>query len=768
MPPTTGDGEGVCDHGDLGSGRMTIRCAFVSATIICVLLLAPVRSVGSPKSALTVQDSIETARFMYPYGADPVFISPDKKTYLVLLERGDISRNGCWVELLAGSTASLNAARNPHIVARLFSKSTAQANDLISNVQWLEDSEHVSFLWDDGRQPRQVVGVDVRNGDLQVWARHATSIVEYDISRDGRTIVFTAERRHDALQERLLEQNGFAVTNQSVWSILEGDFDGWTREQHYDTFSLSRQTGSVSRIREPQTTWSTRPELLRLSPDGRYAIAVRPVSSVPDEWNSYSDHIFKDDYLPAARRNPDGPNLIRQYYIIDIKAGIARPLWNAPENPTGEVVWSPDSNTVVIGPTFIPVPSANPIGLAGDAVAEVDVVSGRYVVLPLPQQLAASQYIPTRWSEDGVLELSEGTQATTGSGQLTFKKSQGEWTMVDQASGDKPKAAGVEIEVREDLNTPPALYVRDSTMGTEKLITDPNPQLADRTLGHVELVHWKASDGRPWTGVLYYPVHFLAGRQFPLVIQTHGYSEHQFSLDGSFTTVFAAQELANQDIAVLQVGGPDGGAPDADVTPREPEVYMAGYEGAIDHFVGTGLTNVEKIGIIGFSRTGWSVEYMLTHSRYPLAAAEVADNIDCSYFQYVLSSNAVKSEFEADNGASPLVDGLQAWAGLAAGFNVDKIRTPLRMEIDTGPVDSILRDWEIFSNLRYLQRPVELFIIPDIQHGVHILQNPAQRLASQGGSVDWFCFWLKDQIDPDPAKTAEYSRWRSLEARLKR
>ena len=44
----------------------------------------------------------------------------------------------------------------------------------------------------------------------------------------------------------------------------------------------------------------------------------------------------------------------------------------------------------------------------------------------------------------------------------------------------------------------------------------------------------------------------------------------------------------------------------------------------------------------------------------------------------------------------------------------------------------------------------------------HVLTNPAVRMASQGGSVDWFRFWLKDEEDSDPAKAEQYKRWREL------
>ncbi len=189
---------------------------------------------------------------------------------------------------------------------------------------------------------------------------------------------------------------------------------------------------------------------------------------------------------------------------------------------------------------------------------------------------------------------------------------------------------------------------------------------------------------------------------------------------------------------------------------------MAGFEGAINHFVASGLVRESSVGIIGFSRTGWLVEYMLTHSHTKLAAAEVADNMDGSYFQYILSNPAARGEFEADNGARPFGDGLETWIRSAPGFNVENIHTPLRMEIDSGPIDSILGAWEIFSNLRYLKRPVELFVIPNVDHGVHILQNPAQRLASENGTVDWFRFWLKNEEDLDPAKNTQFNRWHRL------
>jgi len=67
--------------------------------------------------------------------------------------------------------------------------------------------------------------------------------------------------------------------------------------------------------------------------------------------------------------------------------------------------------------------------------------------------------------------------------------------------------------------------------------------------------------------------------------------------------------------------------------------------------------------------------------------------------------------------------------------------------------------WGPYAALRLLHKPVELVMLNTDEH---VLTNPSVRLASQGGSVDWFRFWLQDYEDPDPAKAEQYVRWREL------
>jgi len=80
---------------------------------------------------------------------------------------------------------------------------------------------------------------------------------------------------------------------------------------------------------------------------------------------------------------------------------------------------------------------------------------------------------------------------------------------------------------------------------------------------------------------------------------------------------------------------------------------------------------------------------------------------------------------------------------------------PIRFQRATATTE----EWEIYASLILQSKPVDLIFFPD---GVHELEKPLERLASQQGNVDWFRFWLKGEEDPDPAKVEQYKRRREL------
>jgi dipeptidyl aminopeptidase/acylaminoacyl peptidase len=325
----------------------------------------------------------------------------------------------------------------------------------------------------------------------------------------------------------------------------------------------------------------------------------------------------------------------------------------------------------------------------------------------------------------------------------------------------------VTVFIRENDNSPPILVGVDSLSTKERVLLDLNPNLTKTfTLGHVEEYSWRDRHNRRWSGLLYFPVHYKEKVRFPVVLQTHGSAEpSEFSLYGlgvssgdpglgTGVSIYAAQALANRDIFVLQIEDKQ----DNLGSPAEAGMYMAAYECAVSSLNRAGLIDANRVGLVGFSRSGWHVEYSISHSKFAYAAALVADNMDAGYLQWLI----IPGYGEAENGAPPFGKGLRKWLELSPGFNVDKIRTPLRLQVMSGKEHLLFTGWETFSRLRRLGRPVEMAVLPDIEHGSHNVQNPRQARFSQEGAVDWFDYWLNGRRDSSEAKRAQYNRWDAL------
>ncbi len=275
-------------------------------------------------------------------------------------------------------------------------------------------------------------------------------------------------------------------------------------------------------------------------------------------------------------------------------------------------------------------------------------------------------------------------------------------------------------------------------------------------MGTASVFKWKDKSGRDWTGGLYKPPDYVQNHRYPLVVQTHGFTESHFRPHGVFPTAFAAQELAGAGILVLQ-------APDCPLTmdtEEAPRCVMA-YEGAVQQLVAEGMVDEDRVGIIGFSRTCYYVMEALTMSKLRFKAASITDGLNYGYLQYLASidlyGKAGQLYAEAVIGAPPFGNGLQQWVKLSPEFNVDKVQVPLQV-VAVGRL-SLLSMWEPYAALRALNRPADLIILPE---ATHVLTNPVDRMISQGGTVDWFRFWLKGEEDPDPAKVQQYARWHNL------
>lgn len=707
------------------------------------------------------------------WGDAPVSYSPDGGKYVIRLLQDDLERNGTSFELFAGRTDTLDGA-SARSVTKLFTipardDATGRLSAVYptNEIVWLADSERVAFLWTDGASPMQVMSVDLRTNQMKALTDHSTSVFRFMMSEDGNVIFYSAyPKRARDHEDRVaaLVRNGFAVSSpDAVQGILAGNLDGFSPWENIEHYISAPESGTPRRIscRELNCGHYANDLPVSFSPDRKYAVIPRVVvSEVREEWSQYPDRELR------RALNANHASWFQHVGIVDVERAELRPLWNVPNPvpPLGKmgIVWSPDSQRLLVGPTFLPLEQADTAGLTGVAVAEVDVSTGRVWPVSVPAEFEEKGLAPKRWNVDGTIELADGDT------RYRFRKIDGEWRMIDAPqteSADKSiDKAPIRIELRQDLNVPPAFFAVDEATGQERMILDVEPRLRNYRLGRVENVEWRDSRGRTWQGRLHYPVEYSSKRTYPLVIQImQERSTTKFALFGSedsIGTAFAAQALANKDMAVLALY-PGRHVGQVAATPQEGEFIIEGVESAVSHFVHGRLADRSKIGLVGYSRTGWYVTHVLTHSSFPFAAAIASDNINKSYMESVLAPY-LGAETSLNFGADPYGDGLEAWLEHAPGFNVHNVHTPLRLESMNGGVMGLLMSWEMYSRLHYLKRPVELVSAPDSQKGSHPAQLPVQKRFSQEGTVDWMDFWLNGREDPDQRKAEQYERWRKL------
>src|SRR5690606_28265908 len=95
------------------------------------------------------------------------------------------------------------------------------------------------------------------------------------------------------------------------------------------------------------------------------------------------------------------------------------------------------------------------------------------------------------------------------------------------------------------------------------------------------------------------------------------------------------------------------------------------------------------------------------------------------------------------------------WKALSPARNIDRIKAPILMQF---PEQEARLSIELVSRLA-TARMGETHIFP---YAPHVTVEPRQTLAVYARNLDRFRFWLNSDVDPDPAKAAQYRRWLKL------
>jgi len=728
---------------------------FVAFVLICPFAL----SSGVARQAVTVEDLARQTIVGDPNTLSWNDIatrvsarSPDGKYVAVVIRRGNPEGGTNDADLLVYETAELMSSPRPRVLASFASATNYQP---IALVRWLPDNKTLVFAGTAGSDPSQVYQVRVDDSEVIQLTREHSPLEWFDITPSGKWLVTASEPAPQPIaQDPECLKRGCLVTAETLSGAEQGLKEIAAPLTRYD-----RHSGESRTLTSPEALDS---DLLEcrddlkggLSPDGRFGLRICKVRSYrwPSWWSEYTVH---PELQEALRLGVNG--YLRQWVLIDFDRNESIRLGSYPYYMGHLVdsapIWIDGGKRVLIAgalESLLNVSKAERARRASHySIVAVDPITRRVEhIASMSSKIL--RMTDASWDENSQTLRVESLDASSNPLPVFGVRRRGSrWDVTSEPAG-APHVDLPDLVIEQSLNTPQMLMAVNPRTGAKALVLDPNPWLKERLLARVEPISWASKDGRQWRGGLYYPPNYVAGHRYAVVLQTHGFEAQKFSLYGAARN-FAAQPLAALGMLVLQIDENIGGI----VTgPAEWPAVQAGYEGAIDYLDKQGLIDRQRVGILGWSRSGSYAGYSLTHSRYPFAAVAFTETADFGWWWYLTQG---ARHGESAYGAPPLGDGLDLWRRMSPSFNLEHVNAPVLMW--TSGVTAL---WDWYVVLRRLKKPVEYWSLPDATHDVFKLP---QRMHTNQLVVDWFRFWLKNEEDPDLAKTAQYIRWREFRPR---
>ncbi|MGH6632154.1 MAG: prolyl oligopeptidase family serine peptidase, partial [Sphingopyxis sp.] len=224
-------------------------------------------------------------------------------------------------------------------------------------------------------------------------------------------------------------------------------------------------------------------------------------------------------------------------------------------------------------------------------------------------------------------------------------------------------------------------------------------------------------------------------------------------LRGGVGDEWPLRALASHGIAALCINA----VPSKAAGPERYQLGMKAIEAIVAKLDDQGLIDRKRIGIGGLS-FGSEVA-MWTAMRSDLVKAVSIASVQMEPAYYWFNARPGRETFAANVrkgwGVGRPDEDPQGWKKISPALNVDDIRAPVLMQL---PEQEARLSIELQSKLA-LARLGEMHIFP---FAPHLKVEPRQKLAAYRRNLDWFRYWLKGEIDPDPAKTGQYQRWSVL------
>jgi len=579
----------------------------------------------------------------------------------------------------------------------------------VGGLAWHPDGRRITFLDKRGdAETTRLYSIPVDGGEATELAALETDISGYAFNPDGSRVALLAFEPEDPERETLKEQ-GFS---QVVYE--EG-----LRNRRIHILDLEHPDAEPSMIALDGSIQD-----VAWSPSGdRMAVKISPRELV-------------DDTLVFTK--------IR---IIDPQGGEIGRI----DNPgkLGGMAWSPDGEHLAfIGTNVVNDAAAGRLMVAGKRGGDFeDLIPG------LPGHV---QHLG--WLDDNTIAFvsAEGTGVRLGT---IDPDGDNQRTLLEDGpivSGFSISEGGAVVLSASTPEHPGEIYRFGD--GKVRRLTDSNPWLAEVELARQEVVRYSARDGLEIEGVLVYPLNYVEGQRYPLILNVHGGPESHYSNGWLTSYASPAQHAAAEGYFTFfqnYRGSTGRGVDFSQLSFGRPamEEFDDLIDG-VDHLIERGMVDGDRVGITGGSYGGYATAWGATQYTERFAAAVM--NVGLSNQIAAFGTSDIPWEFNLVHlGKWPWED-WDLFQQASPLYHVEKAQTPiLILHGDADPrVDPTQsRMFYRFLKLQDEGPPVRLVLYPGEGHGN---RRAASRYDYSLRLMRWMNHYLKGEGGDPPPYQVEY------------
>ena len=691
----------------------------VPAITACVLAPAPLPAQETPR-VLEVQDLFRLRRVGSPA------ISPDGEwvayTVTTLLEKEDRARTRIWMAPAAGGEAVPLTAEDASS----------------SSPQWSPDGRYLGFLSARNGGETQVWVLDRRGGEAQKLTDVKQGVDGFEWSPDGKRLALLIR---DPEEDDEASADSADPKKPKPWVIdriqFKRDGRGYLDRRRTHLYVFDIATRAMRQITfgdydDASPVWS---------PDGRMLAFVSNRDPDPDTTVNSDVWVVPvpADLGPppsSDERGAGGAPSSRGRASAPPDTVAPRRLTGAPGRDRAPA-WSPDGRWIA----YVTDASTTPAGLSyGTTALAIVNVEGEPKPRPLARALDRGVSSP-RFTPDGrgVLFLvnDEGERALARVDVETDEVTRVIGGEKSVASYDVNRAGLIAALVSEP-HLPAEVFTGRAGGEFTRITTVNDSLLAALRLGAVEKTRFRSKDGTPVDAFIVKPPDFRPGTRYPTILWIHGgpTAQHDWGFD------FTAQLYAANGYAVVLTNyrGSDGyGSAFAEAVFRRWDGKpLDDLLAAVDHVIGLGIADPDRLGVGGWSFGGIMTNIIITNTaRFKAAmtgASEVlyASNYGHDHYQWL---------WETEYGF-PWRDP-RLWERISPFYKIERIRTPtLIMGGERDWNVPIINSEQLYQGLRRLGRTTQLVVYPDEAHSI---QRPSFQKDRYERWLAWFGRYVKGE-----------------------